>query len=55
MLDVTEMDVSGDHHFMYVRHPGFIQVCCIALQDSEICMGTAASEMPANMQKANYI
>lgn len=26
VLDVAETDVSGDHHFMYVRHRGFIQV-----------------------------
>lgn len=26
VLDVAEADVSGDHHFMFVRHTGFIQV-----------------------------
>ena len=26
VLNVTETDVSGDQHFMFVRHTGFIQV-----------------------------
>lgn len=32
VLDTTEQDMAMDHHYLFVRHQGLIQVCSARLQ-----------------------